>query len=242
MNPTHPSEWAPTSQARLRLSRIAEQRGVNAVLPGVHALAMATRHLPGGRLAFLEYVKLAVLEGNTHAICWWTTFEECPLTQQLKVSFDDICAASGVKPSELMGAVVEIAMTHAVDVGNLVAALNHPSVVSALARSSKRITGEYADIAQKDRVAFLQHSQFLPVAKGAQINNYVTAQASAAAQAKANESAGVPSFLGDAEATRPAIQGVQQQLITEGAAGRTMAEEIGATTRVADAELVDQPT
>lgn len=198
----------PTSEAdrlRFKLQEYAKAipkerevvRNKLVTLPGVNALSMATRYIEGGRERFVELVQMAVLNGIPAAESWWEVYSKLLTNERLKVSFDDVCAASGTSPKDLMAAVVSTAMEYGQDVGNLVAAATHPAVVARLAESAQRITGKYAEVSHKDRIAFLQGQpvRFLPQPRG----NTVTVNASANSQAAAlaaNEPS-VPTFADD---------------------------------------------
>jgi hypothetical protein len=178
-------------------------------LPGVSSLSIATRYLPGGRDRFVEYVQFAAL--NTHDIAkkWLFVYDDLLLSEQRIVSFDDVCAAAGVKPSELMALVVSTAMEYGIDVGNLVAAAGHPEVVAKSVESASRIAGKGAMIGLRDREMLFQHHNFTPTSRGGPIVN-VSQHASANAQAAAvaDSDPSVPSFA----ATMHRIRGVTPQL------------------------------
>jgi len=132
--------------------------------------------------------------------------------QRSIVSFDDVCAASGVKPADLMPVVVSTAMTIGMDVGNLVAAAMHPKVIEAHVKSAARTEGAYADLSQKDRFAFLQARGLAPLPRNTVVNVHANASASAKAAAAATSEPTVPSFTDDMDALRAARAGVQQSL------------------------------
>lgn len=184
-------------------------------MPGRGAISRATRFIDGGRKRFLEYVQLAALDGVDVAAQWWEVFAGLKLYEQKNVSFDDICVAASVRPSELMAAVVATGMQHEAEVGDIVAASVHPRLVHAAGRSALRTSGKHADIAQKDRVAMLQHARFLPIPKNAtmhvEINNTASSNAAAAAAASANPS--VPSFMEDMTSLEAPKEKIQRELI-----------------------------
>lgn len=191
-------ELSAEDQLRLKLrekKRRITPAGATATLPtlpGVQGLSAALRYLEGGRALFIDAVQLAMLERDPIAEQWWSVYADLTPYERSIVSLDDVCAASGTRPSKLMAAVVSIAMEHSRDVGNLIAALLHPEVVSKMGESAKRIDGDFAEIAMKDRHAFLQGRNFLPVPRGAQLNVHLSASAQAAAAATNEPS--VPSF------------------------------------------------
>jgi len=190
--------------------------------PEVNALSFAIRHLPGGRMRFLELVKLAAMNGDGCAITWFRIYGELSEWKRKRVNFDDICFAASVRPSELLAAVVGHGVESQKDVGELVAAAFHPALVEASNKSALRITGKYAQIALEDRKAMLQARGFLPVPKGtsiylnAQANSSSNSNAQAAAAASADPS--VPKFAEDIGALSDPRAAVQRQLgdITEG--------------------------
>lgn len=198
------------------MQALATQRagGRLPTVPGIHYLQMATRYLPGGRPAFLELVQAAVLDGDVAARAWLTVFIGLSTYEQGKVSLDDVCAASGVGPAAILRAIVTTSVEHGDDLGNLVAALNHPKVVHQAAKSAMRIAGRYADIGLKDRTALLQHGGFLPTPKGhttaVTVNASAGSSATAAAAASANPS--VPSFKDDMRSLQTAKDTVQREL------------------------------
>jgi hypothetical protein len=113
----------------------------------------------------------------------------------MRVSFDDVCCASGVEPAALCGMLVTTAMRFGRTVADMVAAFMHPKVVAAQVASAERIDGDHAEIAYKDRIAFLQGMGSLPIPKGATLNVNLSASAQAAAASSAEPT--VPSFAAD---------------------------------------------
>ncbi len=168
-------------------------------LPGVQPFSAMTRFVDGGRAKVIETLQTAVLNNDPVACQWWEVYRELPSYPRSIISFDDVCAASGVTPQQLIVVLVSTEMTFGRDVGNYVAAAMHPKVISTLVASAERIDGDYADIALKDRHAFLQSQGFLPTPKGATIN--VHASASAQAASVAAQEPTVPSFTETIEAS-----------------------------------------
>jgi hypothetical protein len=164
-------------------------------MPGIHALSMTVRYMPGGREQFLEFVKLAALNRDEHAMAFWAVYADLLPTQRTVCNFDDVCFAAGVKPADLMRGVVGHGMEASVDMGNLVAAALQPDVIAAMGKSALRIDGDHAEIAARDRTQFLQGRGFLPLPKGASTHVHVNANATAAAASAAEPS--VPRFADD---------------------------------------------
>ena len=196
----HTSHLSEQDYARMALRESRMRAGAPTALPtlsGVDSISIATRYLTGGREQFIEIAQLAMLNNEPLACKWWAVYADLAPYPRSLVSFDDVCAAAGVEPAALCGLLVSTAMRMGRDVANMVAALTHPKVVAAQVRSAERIDGPDAEIAYKDRVAFLQGMGFLPVPKSAQI--IISAHASSNAQAAAAVSTEptVPSFTQD---------------------------------------------
>lgn len=168
-------------------------------LSGVQPFSAMTRFVDGGRAKVIETLQTAVLNNDPVACQWWAVYRELPSYPRSIISFDDVCAASGVSPQQLVLVLVSTEMTFGQDVGNYVAAVMHPKVIAKLAESAERIDGDYAEIALKDRHAFLQARGFLAVPKGATINVHASASAQAASAAAQEPS--VPSFTDTIDAT-----------------------------------------
>lgn len=200
--PVQPAINSPSDLLRLKLRQIARrhvQDGGNPdlpTLPGVNVLALATRYIEGGRPRFIEYVQLAALNRYAPAVNWWLVYRDLTPGERSWVSYDDVCAAAQVRPSEFLACVVQAATEFSQDTGNLVAAAMHPAVVHQAGRSAKRIGGRHANIALQDRKMMFEHAQFIPSAKfGTTVN--VNASASAQAAAAAAQDPSVPSFASD---------------------------------------------
>ena len=165
-------------------------------VPGVQSLSIATRYIEGGRDTFIEFVQFAVLQKIESAEKWYFVYAELLPSERRIVSFDDVCAASGVRPSELLSAVISAAMEYGIDVGNFVAATAHPLIVSKAVESAQRIGGKGAMIGLRDREMLMQHHNFVPTGRGGGpiVNVHQNASANAQAAAVADADPSVPSF------------------------------------------------
>jgi hypothetical protein len=164
-------------------------------LPGHSSLSLALRYLDGGRAAFFNWIQLAAMAEIEAAKKVWFVYEDLPKSLQSKASPEDLCAAAGVNPRDLLTAIAGLAFDLNVDMANLMAAVAHPHVVRQTIKSASRIGGNYAAIAYADRKNLLQHASFVPMPKGASIN--ITNRLDA--QATLSSSASVPKFLDDLE-------------------------------------------
>jgi len=192
------------AQAALR-SRLANGDGVTST---THQIAQIIRFSGGGRNEFLGFVRRAALNHDADAVEWWKVFSDLLPVHQARVNLDDVCEASGITPDKLMAIVVSTAMRAGVDAAEYYAATTHPQVVRQTVKSSLRIAGKHAAIAQKDREFVLQHHKFIPPPGRGGI--FVNANANAAAAASAQSQPSVPSFadsLGGAMEAHKTIQG-----------------------------------
>lgn len=171
------------------------------------SLAMAIRFMDGGRHRFLQFVQLAGEDGEEDANKFMVVYQELRPREQALVDLDLVCKAAGISRVGLLKTVVGVAFQQATEVGNLVAAAAHPSLVETTVRSAKRLN---SGIGQRDRHALLSHAGFLPTPKGAVIN--VVANAQAAASASASDPS-VPSFLDDVNTASAARDHVQVSVI-----------------------------
>ena len=171
------------------------------------SLSMAVRKLEGGRGAFFGFVHLAAEDGDDDCKKIRACYLELPKIDQVRVSLDYLCLASGVSRTQLLKTIVGVAFDYAIDVGNLVAAASHATLVEHTVESAKRIDSA---IGLRDRHALLSHAGFLPTPKASVINISATAQAAAQAGAKDPR---MPDFLADVTATSAARETVQQQIV-----------------------------
>lgn len=214
-----PLDIPQVDATRLRLREIAAKVQGNHVadlptLPGVSSLSIAIRSLPGGRAMFVEFCQFAMLNQLPASQKFWLVLADLTPTQRASVSYDDVCAAAGVRPSQLLMEVMGCAMEFGHDVGNLVAAASHIAIVRQTTKSAMRIGGEYSKIAQRDREMLFEHHAFIPTAQRVASSVVVNANASANAQAAAAVSSdpSVPSFSGTMHDLHEVRQQTQQQL------------------------------
>lgn len=180
---------------RIKLGEIARVRGASLpTIPGVQSLSLATRHLNGGREHFIELVQMAALNGSEDASKFLEVLASLYPSERIRANYDEVCAAAGVRPSRLVGAVTSAAMEYGADVGNLVYAASHPKVVAA------GIAAALAPEGTKDREQLFQHAGFIPIPKSTSISisAHASSEAKAAAVAQSQaESTGLPSFADD---------------------------------------------
>jgi hypothetical protein len=210
-DPVHPvPEPDPRVAVRQKLKARATKLGLP-TLPGSGSITMATRYIEGGRETVLGYIRLAAMNGNDSAMTWWHAYEDLSQYDQLHVSYDDICAATGVQPKAILMAMAGAGFDANCDIANLLSAHLHPSVVVASAKQAVKPNGI------EDRKLLFQHSGFIPVPKGTQItinnSSHAQANAAAAAQATSLSNPSVPSFLQDVDDLGMATKAVQGEII-----------------------------
>lgn len=161
-------------------------------IPGLQSMSMLVKDLP--REQVLQIIQLAQLDGKEAAEKWWFVFTDLNVAQRLQVNLDDICAASGVKPRDLIVAMLEAMLDNALPAHRLVAASFLPTVASTLGQSAQRLNSR---IGERDRERLLiMHGSLPAKQKGTVVQ--VSANAQAAASAALDPS--VPSFASDMEA------------------------------------------
>lgn len=171
---------------------------------------MATRYIEGGRTTVLSYIQLAAMNGNDSAMTWWHVFEKLSKYEQSQVSYDDVCAASGISPKHILMAIAGAGYDANCDIANLLSSHLHPAVVAASAKAALKADGI------EDRKLLMQHQGFIPVPKGMSINIHASSSAQAAASAHATSShdASVPSFLSDVDEIGAVDRVVQGEIVT----------------------------
>ena len=157
----------------------------------------------------LAYIQLAAMNGNDSAMTWWHVFEKLNQHEKQVVSYDDICAASGISPKNILMAIAGAGYDANCDIANLLASHMHPGVVAASAKAALKGDGI------EDRKLLMQHQGFIPVPKGTSINIHTSAHAQAAAHAQAQSLSdpSVPSFLDDIDDLGSVTRAVQGEII-----------------------------
>lgn len=191
-----------------------------------HSLALAIRYVRGGRQTFLTYVYGAAQEGESCCQAFWYVYANLTDANKLRVDLDDIAEAAGVRPHQLIAATVSYAMRMEHDTADLVAASLQTSLVRRTAKSAMRIGGKFAAIAQKDREMLLQHSKFLPMPRGMNVNVRATANAAAAAATAAEPA--LPSFTATLASADKSQRAAQDDIVVRHSA-------------FIDADVVDDP-
>lgn len=168
---------------------------------------MATRYIEGGRSTVLSYIQLAAMNGNDSAMTWWHVFEKLSKYEQTQVSYDDVCAASGISPKHILMAIAAAGFDANCDIANLLASHLHPKIVNASAKAALKADGI------EDRKLLMQHQGFIPVPKGTSINIHASSQSIAAAHATSSNDASVPSFLEDVDEIGNTDRVVQGEIV-----------------------------
>ncbi len=174
-----------------------------------------------GKKKFLDLIYLAVLNNEPAAIKWWRIYEglDAYEAQWNMVKLDEVSLMAGVRPDELMKAVVGSAVTFGARTNELIFAATHPRVIKNMALSASRVDVKLPEhvlsIAHRDRVAFLQGTGVLKQRGGPSININTKAEAQSASAAKAEVASAdesVPSFLEDVAALDRPKASVQRAL------------------------------
>lgn len=187
-------------------------------LPGYDSISAACRFVRpdadrSARDRILDFIWAAAVNASDVAQRWWVIYADLTTHERARVSFDDVAVAAGIQPARLVAIIVETAMTTGRDAADLVAAVTHPEIVAQTVKSAKRIGGDYADIAHKDRMTLLQNRGFAAVPRGMSVHVHANANASAQAAAASASRSDIPSFMDDVKSVGPAREHARKHLL-----------------------------
>jgi len=151
-------------------------------------LSMAFRHLRPNWRAYIDLVRMAAAEGDDDAVTLMRHWNRLKKREQLETTPEALCQLASMKPSVLVGLVTEQAWNAGLGESTVVAALEHPRVMKAVATRAKRPDG------RPDAELFLRATGSLPDKKGAAvtINNNPSSLSAAFAQQTTPEAAAEP--------------------------------------------------
>jgi len=158
------------------------------------------------------------MQSGEPTLCqFWGVWALLTNTDRKIASFDDICLVAKVKPDVFMASLIGTAVRHNADVARMTASSFEPHIVEQMGKSALRIDGDFADIAQRDRMAMMQKAGHVPVPRNASVSVNVNATASAAAKAAAAATAdpSMPDFLDDMQSLQGPKESIQKALIGE---------------------------
>jgi hypothetical protein len=147
-------------------------------------LTVAFRHIKPSWRNYIDYARLAAQEGDDDMIAFIKTFEALTRKEQRTLPPEQICELAHVKPSELFGAIAEQLWGTGLGESQILAAIEHPQVMGAVAKRAKRKDG------RGDSELFLRATGSLPDRKGASIIVNNTPVALAASKTAAVEGDG----------------------------------------------------
>lgn len=210
----------PMSRTGLKLrEELAD--GKNGTSRYSHVLSHLYRFIPGGRDVFIAHIERCARNGDSEARAWWRIFSDLLPVHQDRVNLDDICEASEISPDRIGAMVLGSMMRLNMDTAEMIASQAHPEIVHKTVKSAKRIGGQHAAIALKDRENLLTHQRFLPSRAGYGTSVTVNANSQAAAKAEAQASAqadpSVPTFAESLMAPMEAQREVQEAITIESA-------------------------
>jgi hypothetical protein len=154
----------------------------------------------GSKERFLEYARLSHDREIATLVERWDGLSS---SDRRALSIPDLCTATGVPFSKLLGEVTAQAFEHNSDVSRLIAAVNQPRVVGAAVRSAIRV----GTAGVRDRQMLLAHSGFLPVPKSASTIFHLQQQINNTREADGEETTALPSFSADIIAINAAQRG-----------------------------------
>lgn len=192
------------------LSKAGIKRG-KSLLPFGPSLTYSASKLPGGKEAFIEYVRVLV-RMEAHPLRakfekFLFAWDQATISEKRYLSLEDLCIAGDIPIAEVFGEVGKVAFQIGVDVSAYIAAVELPNVVAASVRNAKKSSFF-------DRQMLMQGAGVAPTPKGSTIN--VNQNNNNNAQA-ANVERGLPSFEDDSKsiskAVRPEILAPDQKLL-----------------------------
>lgn len=148
------------------IDAIAEKHGIHSkipqVLPFSSTLSFAFRHL-GGTAAAIEAARM-VSEKDERFKKLVFMWDETAESNQSKLKLEVLCSMNDISTGEFLGLTSAALYDRNIDIGNLIAAANHPRVVEATVENATKANGFM------DRQMLHQHHNFLPLNKGMSIN------------------------------------------------------------------------
>ena len=99
---------------------------------------------------------MAVREGDARALPFIDAWDKLSKAEQRRKMPEDVCDLCGVRPSELGGIVSEQVLSSGMDASKILAGMEHPRVMEAVAREARKKDG------YSDRALFLRATGSLP--------------------------------------------------------------------------------
>ena len=119
-------------------------------------LAIVFRYIRPSWRNYVDYVRMAVREGDSRALPFMDAWEKLTKSEQRRIMPEDVCDLCGVTPSRLGGIVSEQVLSSGMDASKILAGIEHPRVMAAVAKEAQRKDG------YSDRALFLRATGSLP--------------------------------------------------------------------------------
>lgn len=148
-------------------------------------LAIVFRYIKPHWRDYIGYVRMAVREGDTRMLPFMDAWDKLTKQEQRRLMPEDVCELSGVMPSALGGVVAEYVLSAGMNASQILAGVEHPRVMEAIAKRAVRKEGH------ADGELFLRATGSLPDRKGASIvvnNTPVALAAGRSAHGRADDS------------------------------------------------------
>lgn len=161
------SQSAPPEKKRRAIRKVEKlpQRAIKSDTV-FGTLRYAASVMEGGREAMLDYIRAAANLGSEVCHEFMVKFESLSLSDQENCSLDDVAMSMELSVPNIVGTVVSVMTKLAHDQANLIAAMNKPGVVDALARAASGV----GDGAATDRKTFLTMTGLLPTKHGPSVS------------------------------------------------------------------------
>ena len=132
------------------------------ILPFDATLAYVFR-AAGGRQTAINAARLA-MESEPRLIKFLYAYDTANFDDQRNFRLEDLCTLAEISPDEFLAAIIPALWRRNVDIGKLIAAINHPKIVEATIKTAQTPHGV------QDRKMLHDHMGFLPLPKGQTIN------------------------------------------------------------------------
>jgi Bacterial regulatory protein, Fis family len=167
------TEKANFAERKLKQQQIIKKNRPENIYGSIDYIAI---HTFKGAAKMVEYARLVAEDGDVKFQMFveeWDKEQSTIMPHGAKRSLSTIIKESGINSIDFCVEVMRACMKRNMEISNIYAGLAHPSVVQTNIKNALKAKG------QKDREMFLQHSGWLPVPKGSNINIHAQAGASA---------------------------------------------------------------
>ena len=190
----------------------------------------------GGKEAAVEAARL-VLENNGADVRFQrfiSAYDSLTYTDRQTIKLESLLAAADLSPSDYLREVIPALFQRNIDIGRLIAAVNHPRVVEASIASAELPSGV------QDRKMLHEHMGFVQPAKGINIgiDNRRQSVSINGGQAEGGGAIGLPSFEEEGVSLTQALRGdASKNSVGRALPAPTQAQIVSVPEDIIDAEV-----